>query len=295
MELTTQLQTVLDDIGLTYVETLADRRGSLALAVTRGDEPLVLKLHNSEETEEARGKARLLERESEILAGIPQLTRNLYVDHGVTGQQVWLLIRDVGREEAHQVAKAIRQENVDPAARRALLQELLVQVSEFYRDLFDGGYLHGDIQPAHTYLEDGQIAVIDWGLARTIEEPNPLYKGGFVYFVAPEIAEQMPYAGNKVEYSTAAEVYALGATLFLLYTGSMTLDFGAPKAELKSVPMEHKLERVRGNDLLSFESVGADAYPELEELLRTSLSTDPTKRFANPIELHQQLSGLSPN
>lgn len=292
MQPSNETQKLLDKIGLEYIETILDRRGTLALRVSREGKRAVLKLQSEDGSEESNHKAKLLLREAEILSQIPHLTNHLYVDHGSSNEKHWLLIREVDGQEVHQVAKQARESIPHQKERVAYLMKLLLKVSGFYDALYADGYLHGDVQPAHTYLEQNRITVIDWGLARRIDEPNPLYKGGFIYYVAPEIAERMHSGETAIDYTPLAEVYALGATLFMFYTGNLALDFGIPKADLRQAPMEQKLKRVVENRIFSFEEVGADPHPALETLLRKSLLTDPEERFETPSLLHQHLLEL---
>jgi len=292
MQLNEETQKLLDKIGLECIETIADRRDTLALKVARDGRNMVLKLASIGESEESKSKTRLLIHEADVLSQIPQFTDGLYVGHGEDNGRHWLLVREIDGEEVHQAAKRIRETTPDQKERVSQLVELILKVSGFYNALYQGGYLHGDVQPAHTYLERGKITVIDWGLARKVGESNHLYKGGFIYFVAPEIAARMRSGESPIEYSARAEVYALGATLFMFYTGSLALDFGVPKAQLRETPMEQKLQRVVENRIFSFEEVGADSQPSLEALLRKSLSTDSAERFENPSALHQHLREL---
>jgi serine/threonine protein kinase len=289
MQPSNETQSLLNKNNLKYVETVADRRGSVVLRVTRNNERLNLKLFTEDGSKEAAHKAALLLREADLLSRIPHLTRNLYVDHGTSAGKHWLLLREIDGPEVHQEAKQVRESVNNPDERVMRLMRLVQKVSGFYDALYQGGYLHGDVQPAHTFLERDEISVIDWGLARKIEEPNPLYKGGFVYFVAPEIAVQMRSGDTEVGYTARAEVYALGATLFLFYTGHLAIDFGIPKEELKEAPMEQKLQRVMENRIFSFREVGADPHPAFEALLRKSLSTNPNERFDTPSLFHQNL------
>jgi len=292
MQLNNETQKLLDEIGLGYIETIADRRDTLALRVARNGKRMILKLHSDGGSEESKSKASLLVREAEILSQIPYLTNRLYVDYGENSGIRWLLIRDIDGQEVHQAAKQVREKISAQEERVAHLLNLLRKVSAFYDALYVGGYLHGDVQPAHTYLEYDEITVIDWGLARKIDEPNPLYKGGFIYFVAPEIAERMRSGETTIDYTPRAEVYALGATLYMFYTGNLALDFGIPKADLKQAPMEQKLQRVVENRIFSFKEIGADQLPELEALLRKSLLTNPEERFETPSLLHQHILDL---
>jgi serine/threonine protein kinase len=292
MELNEGTQTLLNEIGLAYIETIADRRDTLVLRVSRGGKKMILKLHSEGGSKESESKAKLLMREANILEAIPQLTNNLFVDRGTSNGRQWLLIREIDGREIYQAAKHARESIVGQKDQIAFLMGLVKKVSGFYDTLYAGGYLHGDVQPAHTYLERDWITVIDWGLARKINEPNPLYKGGLVYYVAPEIARQMAAGDAGIDYGSRSEVYAIGSTLFMIYTGSLAVDFGMPKADLRNAPMDQKLQRAIGNHIFSFKETGAHPHSDLEAILRKSLSTNPEDRFADPSLLHERLMAL---
>lgn len=292
-ELDKNSRELISDLQIKVVEVIADRRSTLVLKVIRGTQQMILKLAREpkEKEEDVHRKEQLLKRESVILSQIPELTNHLYVDHGSLNQRPWLLLRDVVGVEAYQKAKKIRKSVEDEVDVKDKLSELLLKVSGFYSDLYENGYLHGDVQAAHTYLEKGNITVIDWGLAKKVGEENPLYKGGFIYFVAPEIAQHMrnDHKNESVDYNPRTEVYAIGTTLFMLYAGHLAMDFGVPKSKLRKISIEEKLDRVIKNNIFTFDDLEVSKYPELEDILRKSLSTQPGDRFANPSMLDASL------
>lgn len=294
MRTKTNIDELLKEIGVKYVDTIAERRGSLVVNVRRGRERLVLKLHVDGEGEVASRKVELLAHEGKFLSDIPHLTNDLYVDRGRVKANNWLLMRVIDGVELNQTMKNIRDTSDRSGNTDNQLFAHLLSVSAFYDDLYKAGYLHGDVQPAHIYLEHNKVTVIDWGLARKIDEPNSLYKGGFIYFVAPEVAEQMLEKSINITYSPCAEVYGIGATMFLLYTGHLALYFGAPKSELKDVPIEQKLGCVIRNRINEFSYLGVRSNDSIEDFLRKSLSTNPKDRFSNPSEMHDALVSLKP-
>jgi serine/threonine protein kinase len=295
MDISIETKKLLEDLGLEYQETILDRRGTLALRVTHKGNPAVLKSISEDGSEESSHKAKLLLREAEILAKIPELTNNLYLSHGTNNERHWLLMREVEGQEVNKLAKQIRKNDLSVEEQNTELLSLILKVSGFYDKLYQGGYLHGDIQPAHTYLEQNKITVIDWGLSRKVSEINPLYKGGFIYFVAPEVASCMLTGDTSIDYTPRSEVYALGTTLYRFFAGSLSLDFGIPLKELKESPMDKKLLAVIKNKIFSFADAGANPYHELEEILAKSLSTDPKDRFENSSALHRRLLELENN
>lgn len=284
-----------DALNLTTGEVVADRRGSLVLKATLNRKPVVLKTHSLEGTPESIYKARLLVNEGETLSQIGHLTNNLYVAHGEHNGKHWLLTRDLSGGEIACIARKIRESDNSFTERFEQLMELLIKVSAFYKTLYAGGYMHGDIQPRHIYLENESsrtnVTVIDWGLATQVSRQNLLYKGGFVYFVAPEIAVSM-MEGGRVNYTAAAEVYALGATLFSLFTGYVAVNFGVLEKVLQSLSLSDKLTAVTKNRIRSFSEVSVSQYAPLEAVLQTSLATNPQHRFKDPIDFHDHLSAL---
>ncbi|MCL2882339.1 MAG: serine/threonine protein kinase [Coriobacteriia bacterium] len=74
--------------------------------------------------------------------------------------------------------------------------------------------IHRDIKPAHVILQDGQVKLIDFGIARTWksgEKHDTEYLGTRGY-AAPE---QFGYSQTDVR----TDIYACGATLYFLLTG----------------------------------------------------------------------------
>ncbi|KUF15303.1 protein kinase [Streptomyces silvensis] len=92
-------------------------------------------------------------------------------------------------------------------------------------ELHDKGYAHGDVQPAHFILSDGdgpvQAALIDLALVGGAAIPARFdfpYRGCLVHYEAPEIARRVLESGEATP-TREADVYGLGATLFMAATG----------------------------------------------------------------------------
>ena len=80
------------------------------------------------------------------------------------------------------------------------------------------GWLHGDVQPGHFLCVDGDVVLLDWGLAHPIAEPLADYRGGLVHANAPELCAQIRAEGSGVA-TTQTDVYAFGANAFYATTG----------------------------------------------------------------------------
>lgn len=87
--------------------------------------------------------------------------------------------------------------------------------------LHQGGWAHGDVQPNHFVLGPTGTFLIDLALAHGGEVPeshNFRYRGCLVHYEAPEISRSILESGTAVP-TKEADVYALGASLFLSATG----------------------------------------------------------------------------
>ncbi|MFD3994261.1 protein kinase [Streptomyces sp. NPDC058548] len=94
--------------------------------------------------------------------------------------------------------------------------------------LHEKGWVHGDVQPAHFIL--GRTAgtfLIDLALARGGAIPRGYdfpYRGCLVHYEAPEISASVLESGTATP-TREADVYALGAALFISATGWRHVDY----------------------------------------------------------------------
>ncbi len=97
--------------------------------------------------------------------------------------------------------------------------DFILRVSEAVAYAHDRGVIHRDLKPANILLDQsGNPRVTDFGLAKKVEGDSGLTGSGQIMgtpsFMAPEQAR-----GRRGEVGPAADVYALGATLYALLTG----------------------------------------------------------------------------
>ena len=127
------------------------------------------------------------------------------------------------------------------------------------------GVVHRDIKPANIILgRFGEVVLADWGLAGEIEElqqQDPTVVRGTPAYMAPERFGDEPWG------SVAADVYALGASLYEILT------FWPPRRGTVTEILEQL-----GTGPPSLPSAFAQVPRELEDVCMAALARDPSAR-----------------
>jgi predicted Ser/Thr protein kinase len=122
------------------------------------------------------------------------------------------------------------------------------------------GVLHRDVKPSNVLLESGAPVLIDFGLARLLDDPRLTASGwllGTPGYLAPEIL-------HGQDATPAADIHAWAATLVYAATGRPPYGSG---------PAVAVMDRVRRGE---HDVSGLPA--ELHDLLSECLATDPQRR-----------------
>src|SRR5207253_2739258 len=114
------------------------------------------------------------------------------------------------------------REQTQPVAPQVAAR-LLADLADAVQHAHDRGVLHRDLKPSNILLQPGGDPVragvptpriTDFGLARIVEETETGVLIGSPPYMAPEQA-----AGKRRDIGPAADIYALGATLYEVMTG----------------------------------------------------------------------------
>ena len=165
---------------------------------------------------------------------------------------------------------------LDAAAEHATPPErvaLLSRVAEVIAPLHRVGVVHGDIKPGNAVIDArGDAHVIDFGLARIVgRDAQSGAPAGTLPFMAPELL-------RGVAASPRSDIYALGATLWLLLTGGYPRD-----------------RRRLGDESAPEIPKAADAFvARALALARRALAADPLDRFPAVDEFVAGLQELVP-
>ncbi len=158
--------------------------------------------------------------------------------------------------------------------------ELIRRVSAAIEYAHQHGVIHRDLKPANILLDrNGNPRVTDFGLAKKLQGDSGLTGSGQIMgtpsYMPPEQAE-----GRRGEVGPAADVYALGATLYALVTGRPP--FQAATA------METVLQLV-SDEPVRPRRLNASISRDLETICLKCLEKEPGKRYASAAALADDL------
>lgn len=160
------------------------------------------------------------------------------------------------------------------------------QAIELFRDVAIGllhahskGVLHCDLKPANILLDqDGKPRLADFGQSRLSHEQLPAL--GTLFYMAPEQADLSAVPDSRWD------VYALGALLFTMLTGSPPYRTPETAEQLEeSTDLSHRLTAYRRTvrrapPLTAHRQVPGVDRP-LADIVERCLAADPEKRYPN--------------
>ena len=144
--------------------------------------------------------------------------------------------------------------------------DIFVQIAGTLRAVHAAGLCHRDLKPANVMLRaDGSIVLIDFGLAKPVEDSGQLTTAGEIrgspYYVSPEQA-----SGNPVDQRS--DLYSLGVIFYEMLTGERPYK-GTTVIAILTAHQEEPIPRL-SPDLVRFQAV-----------IDGLLAKDPAQRLAS--------------
>ena len=172
--------------------------------------------------------------------------------------------------------------------------ELMLQACEALAFAHDHMVLHQDIKPSNLLVTvEGQLQVVDFGLAATLASDRPLRRIAVSHgYAAPEsLSPERP--------TMAVDVYSLGAVMYQLLCGRLPHASGTLRltAAAAGVHAEPASRLARGATLQMAQARGArdgralshQLRGDLDAILARCCAPDPLKRYASAAELRDDL------
>ena len=161
---------------------------------------------------------------------------------------------------------------------RAALLAVACCIADAYAVLHARGVIHGDVHPRNVIVgDDGNVRLIDFGLARVVDEAPRVGRGGMYYFFEPEYLAASRNGNPHAPATLRGEQYSLAAMLYLILAGQHYLDFGIERDEM--------VRQAMNEPPLPFAKRGGAPWPDVEAILVRALEKDPSRRFASAREV----------
>ncbi|MEZ4390064.1 MAG: serine/threonine-protein kinase [Polyangiales bacterium] len=180
--------------------------------------------------------------------------------------------------DGRSMATLLSERTVDQAGAMALVLALLDPLAAAH----DVGVIHRDLKPENVFVtRGGEVKLLDFGVARDLRGSRTATTEGTalgtVYYMAPE------QALDARSVSAAADVYALGVTMYQIVCGIFPFDGTTPHAVL-----------IRANrDVATPVATRAPwLHADLAALVDRCLEKDPNERPADAATLRGLLAAL---
>lgn len=237
-------------------------------------------LRPTEDDEEAVAR---FEREIRATAALRHPNTIRIFSHGVSEDGLWYYAMELLEGESLQ--QLVQRVGPLPPERAV---SLLHQAARALSEAHARGIVHRDVKPENLFVtalggEADVVKVLDFGIVRMSEDEVGLTSTGFVAgtptYMAPEVA-----TGETA--TTAADVYALGATLYFALTGRPPFEGPDAASVLRQhvhTPTPRLASRMR-----------TPIDPGLEQVCMCALTKDPEKRFEGAADFAAALERARP-
>ena len=199
-------------------------------------------------------------RERQILARLQHRHIARLLDGGVSDDGRPYFVMELA--QGPPITTYCEQRALDTRARLELFVAVCRAVQYAHRSLI----VHRDIKPSNVLVtENGEVALLDFGVAKLLGEPQGDAVTTTSKLMTPEYASPEQLVGAPV--TTASDVYQLGLLLYELLTGKRPYPMGdaAARRDDPPVPSSHnpKLHR------------------DLDAIVLAALQQEPDRRFAS--------------
>ncbi|MCR9245707.1 MAG: serine/threonine protein kinase [bacterium] len=224
--------------------------------------------------------------EGEVLArlrhpGIAQIhSAGVHAETTAMGRLQWPYFVMEYVENARPIDGWVRNEQLDDRAIVALFLDVCAAIQHAH----ERGVVHRDLKPHNVLVDgDGQVKVIDFGVARSLEgtRPDELTRTGDVIGTLHYMSPEQVRGENVID--TRTDVHALGVLLFELLTGRLPFDFeGQGLPEIGRILTDVEARPLR--------SQRPEIDHDLELIVQKALAKLPAQRYSTAGALADDLA-----
>lgn len=187
------------------------------------------------------------------------------------GEQLYLAMEDIEGMTLEQ-AIAMRRDTYQPITNQQILG-WSSQLARLLGRLHERGYGYLDLKPTNLIVcPQGSLRLIDFDSAAPLGQLHSIIRGTRGYLSPQRLA------GLKLPISVSDDIYALGALMYLMATGS--------EPSLVADPL-HLLKR-------PLQVMAPTLHPQLIAVIERCLREDPAQRFADMEEVAAALHSIEP-
>jgi len=173
--------------------------------------------------------------------------------------------------------------NVSGPINEEQLMPLFLQILDAFEYAHKNKIVHRDIKPSNFIItKDGKIKVLDFGIAKIMDETNSMTKTGTqmgsVLYMSPEQVR-----GEKVNH--LSDIYSLGVTLFQMTTG---------KAPYDPTTNEYQVfQKIDKEPLPTASSIYPGISKKLEEIIEKATNKNSSNRFQSCKDFKKDIEKLN--
>ncbi|MEE9297074.1 MAG: protein kinase [Phycisphaerae bacterium] len=163
------------------------------------------------------------------------------------------------------------------------MAELLATAADALDYAHNNGVIHRDIKP-HNFMhgDDGRLYVMDFGLARVLEQPGMTMTGEFIGSPLYMSPEQIAGIGKDVDHRT--DIYSLGATMY---------EWMTCQPPFPGETREQVITRIVTQEPVAPRALNRAIPIDLETICLKALEKSPRRRYASAQKMAEDLRRFS--